>query len=238
MIVAFAVVAGTANAANITWVNASSSTPDANYKPFLEDAGHTVTGMAVSNTPDAGQIATLNAADLIIVDGSRTSGSAGSASTWNSLTAPLIMMGAYAADNWNWSTGNGSPSGFVAVDTSDPVWDGITLPHGDGVVTEGIRYMDDPLSGGTIVASHSSDTEPGDGHGHGIVRWDAGSFVAGGGERMFFAAGTDAGTTASLTSLGEDIFLNAVDSTAIPEPASLALLGLGSLLIAGRRRRN
>jgi hypothetical protein len=81
--------------------------------------------------------------------------------------------------------------------------------------------------------------------------WDKGQeFYAGAGQtagdnRMYFAAGAREGTDAAgvywgqgmynLTPEGEAMFLAAVAT--IPEPATIALLGLGGLALLGSRKR-
>lgn len=142
-----------------------------------------------------------------------------------------------------------------------PVFDGISRnAEGDmatpfatplsynGTIQRGISVNTDPVAGGgTVLATVSTVGDPAFG-GMIIGEWQAGSVTASGdtlgGHRMVFLTGSREadGLTSEgagiydLTADGAQLFLNAVNYMAIPEPSTVTLLLVGGGLVAGLRR--
>lgn len=147
-------------------------------------------------------------------------------------------------------------------DPSHPIFAGISLdgtnttvnPYAgladfNGTTQRGISVNTNPLAGGgTILATVGTAGDPALA-GMIIGEWDAGSTMQTGdvlgGRRLVFLTGSREAT--GLTSEGAGIFdlspdgaqmfLNAVDFMAVPEPSTVGLLSLGGLAFACRRRR-
>jgi hypothetical protein len=229
------------NAASIIWVNSSldGSVANTEWNNFLTTNGHTVTWYSGDATPSASDQTTLNSFDLIIQDNTFGSG-VGTASVWNGLTAPLISMNAFGMDNWGWTTdsngaggGVGSSVNFSVENASDPIWDGVDVSSPPIALVDSHRSMGTALTnGGTIVSKNAFVADD-----ILIAQWDADSFVAGGGARMFFV-GSNTGNDFHLSNAdGETVFLNAIDTMAIPEPSTALLGSLGLFGLILRRRR-
>jgi hypothetical protein len=118
-------LASQAAAVNIAWVSfhAADNTPsaaavtagftqapDIGYTNMLTAAGHTVTRIATSATPD---VAMLNTFDVVMISRSNPSGNfqtAASRMAWASVTKPMIHLGGYAIRG---GTGGGARLGFT-----------------------------------------------------------------------------------------------------------------------------
>jgi|GEM_PF-5253355 len=76
-----------------------------------------------------------------------------------------------------------------------------------------------------------------DANGFQLLTWDISSVVAAtsGNIRFDFFGGP--GTSDAPANVGEVDFIRVSDNSVIPEPASLALLGLGGMALLGRRRK-
>src|SRR5512133_2610092 len=135
-------------AANIIWVpddkNGTSTPSDIGFVNLLKAQGYNVDyqGQGGTGSPgyqswrtlDATKIATLNAADLIILSRDLDSGSYASNTTevtqWNGITKPNLMLIAHVArnDRWQWveTTGqtDGSPA-LKAVKTDHFIFNGV-----------------------------------------------------------------------------------------------------------------
>lgn len=260
-----ALVAPVANAADILWNSeiADEMGADAGFVDLLRGAGHTVTRI---NTPalltDA-DVATLNAADLVIL------GRAGNSSeyqnengaAWNArVTAPVISMSAYFnRDNrMRWTVDSNlvdsGPAKLKAADPSHPIWNGIALDGEGNMIDDYNVLIDRGTSTNTslLVNGNLIGTNPtvmsGANLGVAIADWPAGTEVGGGqvlaGYRMIFNGGSreadGAGIATAgkldLTPAGQQLFLNAVNYALVPEPSS-AVLGLFGLLFLMTRRR-
>jgi hypothetical protein len=205
---------------------------------------------------DGDKIAELNAADLVIISRNTNSGNyddGDEPTQWNSVTTPLILMNSYIArsSRWKWmnttsmATDVGTPL-MEAIVPGHPVFNGVELTDGqltllDGTVDSGRAsyIVSTDVGNGTLIAQSLG------GEYTYIAEWATGTEgYEGSGQtlaanRMLFSAGSHGvtggfGGTYNLTPEGEQVFLNAV--AYIPEPATIALLGLGSLALIRRRK--
>ena len=231
---------------NIIWV---TETQDSDLDGIQDDQGFTDLLTAEGHTVDVrldywseldlepNKVDELNAADLVIVSRSVSSGNfdeSDEPALWNSVTAPMIQMSTYLvrANRWLWvntNDVNDVDALLMAVDTSHPVFDGVTLEMGtiviayDNTVSGGLTTFPSTIDvgNGTLIAqTFGIDCAA-------IVEWDAGVEMypglgaIAGGPRMFFAcgsheedaAGVDVGPQGgyNLTADGELMFRNAVN---------------------------
>lgn len=274
------------NAANIIWVSfhpgdnqpsanaitaGFTQAPDVGYTDLLRNAGHNVTRVVTSGTPNAAQ---LNAADLVIISRSVPSGDyqdPPETAAWNtSITAPTMILGGYIArqNRLGYVTASNipdtvNPVTLQAAQPNHPIFSGITLGAGNTLayavpvsytnnLQRGISTLTDPLAGGgTLIASVDPAGQTTAANGLLIAEWQAGAVMADtapndtlGGPRMVFLTGSrENGITSEgagimdLTPEGQQLFLNAVDYMAVPEPSTYALIGLGGMALMLRRRK-
>ncbi len=228
---------------------------DQGFVDLLTGAGYTVERRdgTLQGDLEPAEVAELNAAQLVIVSRDTNSGAYNKPAQWNGITAPIMLTSAYLArsSRWKWlntgSIADTDPAPLLeAVDPSDPVFDNVTLdPSSQIGILESVSTFATSTSAGngTLVAKAVGTDHVW------IARWDAGTeFYSGAGQtpaaaRMLFIAGQAGGSNTpeigveNLNADGEQVFLDAVGSIAIPEPGTLLLLvmaGLG-LLIWWRR---
>ena len=226
--------------AYIVWVteNTNGSNPpnpdDVGWAELLADNGYTVWRRADLKSLDAGKIADLNAAELVIVSRDTNSGAyddGTEVSDWNGITTPLILLNQYLSrsNRWKWfnggSTGGSASPTLEAADPAHPIFDGVALDPSNQVAFATSNTPVGNTTGvgnGTLLARDPGNNRPR------IVLWNTGTEFYGGsgqvagGPRMFFGAGVNGNNPKSalnLTPEGEQIFLNAVDFlTAGPPP--------------------
>lgn len=226
--------------ADIIWVteNTDASNPpspdDVGWTDLLTANGYTVQRRADMKTLDAGKIADLEAADLVIVSRDTNSGAyddGTEVTDWNSISTPLIQLNQYLSrrTRWKWfdgtNTGGSSSPTLEAVDPTHPIFNGVALDPSDQVAFSTSNTPVGNTTGvgnGTLLAIDPGNNRPR------IVLWDAGTeFYSGagqvaGGQRMFFSGGVNGNNpkgALNLTPAGEQIFLNAVDFlTGAPPP--------------------
>ena len=202
---------------------------------------------------DASLQATVSAADVLVLCRSTYSGGYGpdDQAFYNTLTIPVIDLTSYTArsSKLGWEGGEtgsgpmyGSPeitvtaagASVFGVSEGDYDWfiassQGWNLNAGSGSVGDG-----------DILASITNDA--GDAELNAVVGWNTGDMIASGevqsGNRLLFNLPLD-GNQIPGNQEGLDAMIAAVaaytDLEAIPEPATMMLLGLGGLLI--RRKR-
>jgi hypothetical protein len=247
---------------NIVWVSDNkdpenvdpgTSTPrDQVWTDLLEANGYGVDKSfmnAEARELDATKIAALNSADLVIISRNTNSGDyddGDEIAQWNSLDTSVMMLVAHIhrSSRWKWlNTTNteNTTANMKAVLPGHPVFDGVSLDVNNEIAailsTTSVTNHTE-VGNGTLIAERA------DNGGVWIVEWSAGQeFYDGSGEiaggpRMWFAAGQSGSGMDGLYNLtpdGEAVFLNAV-AYMVPEPATIALLGLGALALHRRRR--
>ncbi|NBQ24092.1 MAG: hypothetical protein EBU26_07465 [Verrucomicrobia bacterium] len=110
---------------------------DIGYTDALKAAGHTVTRVLTSGTPD---VDALNGYDLVIISRSVSSGgysSGANADAWNSITSPMLVLGGYVLRNNRMGYTDGSTMvdtvgniQLKAEDASHPIFNGVDLTDG------------------------------------------------------------------------------------------------------------
>jgi alpha-galactosidase len=250
----------------IDCVNTSSNAgdgrpPSAGWLDLLETTGgHTVTTFDSStyqwSLADQASKDYVNSFDVVIV--TRTNNAFNTirafGANWKTVSAPMIetnpymIGGQFSSGSWSWlasGAGNSNTGGGTAVptnvaDPADPIWNGVTLLLNDTqasnlfAMASGNWFVQNgnPLrSGISVVASNPADSTM-----ILIAYAEPGALSATSGPRYYINWGSD-NTTMNYNDDGKRVFLNAIDIIAIPEPNSLALLGLGGLVLM-RRRRN
>lgn len=231
-------------AANIIWVSfhggdgtpsANAATagftqaPDIGYTDLLKSAGHTVTRMVSSATPD---VATLNKADLVIISRSVASGNYqtdASTAAWNGITAPTIILGGYIlrGSRLGYTTGDTIPdtTGPVSLKVNspaNPIFAGITLGTSNvmantyatvvsytNALQRGVSVNTSPVApGGTVLATIGTAGDPAFG-GMVIGEWQKGASMSTspvdvlGGRRLVFLTGS---REQAITSEGAGIY--------------------------------
>ena len=227
-----------AQAANIVWVaegnvDAAGVPYDQGWIDLLTAQGHTVDDQRGNwLTLDATKIATLEAADLIIVSRTSNSGNYATDATevtqWNSVTTPLILQTAYIvrSNRWQWMNTEGvtelaAETMLQVADDTHPMFTGVSLTNGqldliDAAVNSGqasaSTYAE--VGNGTLIATRADNGNVW------IAEWAPGTTFYSGttqvaaGKRMYFgAAGGGGGQTAgamNFTPEGQTVWLNAV----------------------------
>jgi len=258
LVFAFAV---TCQAATIAWVSdgqdrdSDGIADDNGWVDLLTNAGYSVirydqTYRNSNGGPDA---AVLNAADLVIMSRDTDSGQYNN-QAWNTdINTGLILMSAYLTRNsrLNWmDTGTTiGDAGLPTVDIDGGMFVMKNIPLYVEAGSNQVSFNDGAtgVGNGTAIVTVSDTTDVVDTAGAVVIaEWSAGvefyngAGVAPAGDRLFFAGGTRENSEIgpgvyNLNCFGEAIFLNSVENM-IPEPATMLLLGLGSLALVRRRR--
>jgi len=229
-----------------------SGTSEDDFAAFLSNLGHTVyvsdpQQYREANEGAAGAAAFVadNAVDLVIVSRDTDSGQYKNATGWNTISKPLLLMSPYLSrrSRWKWldttSAKNDQIDDMKIVAPSDPFVAGLTGSY---------------TSGGYV--SYNGTTDPGNGTLIGttpddmmwLVKWDAGTeFYAGSGQTAgalrvllggipYHETHDDIDMTFDHYSENGKAIIAQVVNTMIPEPATIALLGLGGLAVFRRKR--
>ena len=204
------------------------------------------------------KLAVLQSADLVIVSRRTNSGAYdGQKQAWNALSTPVMLTGGYITRDtrWGWSTG-GSGDAATATTNLDgggaAMFDWSTAPS----TPDAPKAVYLPDAAAEVEAQGGTVVETFDGRPF-LVTWDAGTDLDGGGALNYGVLGGDrvmighwgyddgiagvngpGGVPAGWGDYITDDYKNLLASTittTIPEPATLALLGLGGFLL--RRRR-
>jgi len=236
---------------------ADNETPDSSWQTLIESGGNTFTLFDTTNynlsLNNQASIDYVNSFDLIVMSGSNPAFNAvrHHGEVWNSQPIPMINMGnflisgQFQAGSWRWTDpANGSTansSGVVHVlDVNDPIWDGVSLTPGTpptvDLFSANVGHLhlneNDFLPDITTVAAQSSNNEI-----IAIAYAAPGALRPGGAEQYFFAGMVGGqGNPVNFTSDGQQVFLNAINAIAIPEPGVALLSTLGLLALLRRRR--
>lgn len=262
-------LAAPASGVNIVWVTPHATgpsgpavtagfteAPDIGYTNLLTAAGHSVTRLlapaAANNAavPPA-DLATMNAADLVILSRSIVSGvfdNVNEINSWNTqVTKPMILISGYATRNNRLGLTTGAtipditgPTRLVVSNPAHPIFAGVplngsnetgtildrvTAPIAGNPLQRGTSINTNPIvTGGTLLASITSDAPTGLPGGMVIAEFPAGtaSSFAGGGtfasKRLTFITGSrepDGGNSdiagiLDLSADGQTMFKNAV----------------------------
>ncbi len=220
------------------------------YDVVYKNENSGVTDTAYWRTLDAGKIAELEAADLIILSRNADSGSYSTAADnepnqWNAVTTPILSMSAHMSrigGKWGWLNGTATfrakEAKMRVKDAAHPVFAGVAMdPNLDVTATSDVYNMDwvtgvTDAGNGKILASRPSDGLVS------IVEWQAGQkfletgTAVAGGLRMLFVAGTGSGNNSpayspdgayNLTAEGKVMFCNAVRYMLGQQPPAIAL---------------
>ena len=201
---------------------------------------------------DEEKINTLNSTDLVIISSSCTSDhyiNGDDASLWNSITAPMILSSTSLAESnrWGWINSStliddmGAPLMDI-VDGSHPIFANLLLDVLDESIGSGNTTFLDAMDvgNGELIATAAEIDAAWISEWQQSAEYYDGAGRYAGGHRMFFVAGTQGSDgfpqgAYNLTPQGELIFLSSV-AYMIPEPATIALLGLGGLILLQRRK--
>jgi hypothetical protein len=231
--------ASTVQVANIVWV--SDWIEDADGIPYdwgwidlLMAQGYTVIADTTDSftTLDADKIATLEAADLIIVSRNINSDNYSTdeieVNQWNSIKTPLILLNAYlsTSNRWQWLNTIGvtefaNKTMLAVVDGNHPVFTGVTM------VNDQVDIIDENVNAGRGTFTAASDVGNGkliaqraDNNNIWIAEWAPclpfyeGTDQVPADKRMLFIAGGGGGQTSgsmNLTTEGRKMFINAVN---------------------------
>jgi len=214
---------------------------------------------------DPAKVAALNSADLIIMSRYGSSGRYdGDRMAWNELTVPILMQNGHLArgqghptlgssTKWGWNNAtNGAQSNVptdMIITEAHPFVDAFTSPitlfdWSTGVAQNPVRNALGDFPAGAIVVGTYDDTAM-------LVDIPAGTdfdahcgttdfYGVAGGRRVYMGHWTYDGSgdwswALDITDSYKALFAEVVAQT-IPEPATIALLGLGGLALLRRRR--
>jgi hypothetical protein len=241
--------------------------PDVGYTQLLEANGHNVTRYLTTGTPDAGFLNDFDLVIISRSVPSANYQNAAATAWNSISAPMMILGGYVLRQNrMGFFTASNIPDTadtvmLTATDSANPIFAGVSLDAGNtmvnpyahivsfnGTAQRGISVVTDPIAGGgTMIAGIAA---PGTPTGGLIIgEWQAGASMSNGdtlaGRRLVFLTGSRevSGLTAEgagiydLDADGAQLFLNAVNYVAVPEPSTYALLGLGALAFVLRRKR-
>ncbi len=232
---------------------------DDSFVAWLTILGHTVITDGMGTASQSGPLASAASADLVIISRRTNSGAYDNGTNvtdWNTLSTPLMLTSGYLSRStrFGWATGGSvnNPTNtatnldgggaamfdWTAAPTSGQAPKSVYLPNSSTAVTDQGGVVVEEFDGLPFLATWAAGTDLGGSYG-----------ILGGDRVMIGHWGYDDGIAGTngpgglpavwedyITDGYKDLLAATIASTAIPEPATLALLGLGGILLRRRRR--
>lgn len=245
-IAGLALVSANANAAPITWQSSVDLYQGVNDGGFVDTAGNVA--VAYNATATVGGTTTVNGVTF-------TNAQFGDVVTGVGTETIRLTPARVSTDNNQGAFGDGSFSsnvdnvfdliGGASFRVEDIILEGLSIgtQYQIQVITNDARRNDafkvgfsDGVSAANITGVSDLNNNPASGGGEASGDYILGTFTATAASMSIRVTGTNNGTVPPTVNNASEAQVNAVQLRVVPEPGSLALLSLGGLLIARRRR--